>query len=97
MNELREMIIQERDDRKDEAKTMDDFFRSENDQRKKNLDDVNEWIRVENEKRLDLKDVIFHTQFSYLVYHFDQTKRSRGAQGKDGEREKRVTRIHRSI
>ena len=54
MNELREMIIQERDDRKDEAKTMDDFFRSENDQRKKNLDDVNEWIRVENEKRLDI-------------------------------------------
>ena len=64
MNELREMIIQERDERKDEAKTMDDFFRSENDQRKKNLDDVNEWIRVENEKRLDLQDVIFHTQFS---------------------------------
>lgn len=54
MNELREMILQERDERKDEAKTMDDFFRSENDQRKKNLDDVNEWIRVENEKRLDL-------------------------------------------
>ena len=33
MNELREMILQERDERKGEAKTMDDFFRSENDQR----------------------------------------------------------------
>ena len=30
MNELREMILQERDERKDEAKSMDDFFRTEN-------------------------------------------------------------------
>ena len=29
---------EERDERKEEAKTMDDFFRTENDQRKKNLD-----------------------------------------------------------
>ena len=35
MNELREMILQERDERKEEAKTMDDFFRTENDERKK--------------------------------------------------------------
>ena len=51
MNELREMILQERDERTDEAKNMNDFFTKENDERKKNLDDVNEWIGVENAKR----------------------------------------------
>ena len=51
MNELREMILTERDERKDEAKNMNDFFTKENDERKKNLDDVNEWIGVENAKR----------------------------------------------
>lgn len=51
MNELREMILQERDERKDQAENMDNFFKKENDERKKNLDDVNEWIRIENEKR----------------------------------------------
>ena len=53
MNELREMILTERDERKDEAKNMNDFFTKENDERKKNLDDVNEWIGVENAKRFD--------------------------------------------
>ena len=53
MNELREMILQERDERKDEAKNMNDFFTKENDERKKNLDDVNEWIGVENAKRFE--------------------------------------------
>ena len=72
MNELREMILQERDERKDEAKTMDDFFRTENDQRKKNLDDVNEWIRVENEKRLII--FMIYANLNH-VYYFDQTKR----------------------
>lgn len=51
MNDLRDMIIQERDERKDQAGKMDKFFRDENDARKKNLDDVNEWIGVENAKR----------------------------------------------
>ena len=51
MNDLRDMIIQERDERKDQAEKMDTFFRGENDARKKNLDDVNEWIGVENAKR----------------------------------------------
>ena len=64
MNELREMILQERDERKEEAKTMDDFFRTENDQRKKNLDDVNEWIRVENEKRL----LYITSDWSYSIF-----------------------------
>ena len=53
MNELREMILTERDERKDEAKNMNDFFTKENDERKKNLDDVNEWIGVENAKRFE--------------------------------------------
>ena len=51
MNDLRDMIIQERDERKDQAGKMDTYFRDENDARKKNLDDVNTWIGVENAKR----------------------------------------------
>merc|ERR1719435_497381 len=51
MNDLRDMIIQERDERKDQADKMDKYFRDENEARKKNLDDVNEWIGVENAKR----------------------------------------------
>ena len=51
MNDLRDMIVQERDERKDQAGKMDTFFRDENDARKKNLDDVNTWIGVENAKR----------------------------------------------
>merc|ERR1719382_138234 len=51
MNDLRDMIIQERDERKDQAGKMDTYFRDENEARKKNLDDVNEWIGVENAKR----------------------------------------------
>ena len=51
MNDLRDMIIQERDERKDQAANMDTFFKGENEARKKNLDDVNEWIGVENAKR----------------------------------------------
>ena len=41
MDDLRDMIIQERDERKDQADKMDKFFNDENDARKKNLDDVN--------------------------------------------------------
>ena len=51
---MRDMIIQERDERKDQADKMDKFFNDENDARKKNLDDVNEWIGVENAKRFVL-------------------------------------------
>merc|ERR1712106_600517 len=51
MNDLRDMIIQERDERMDQAANMDTFFKGENEARKKNLDDVNEWIGVENAKR----------------------------------------------
>ena len=51
---MRDMIIQERDERKDQADKIDKFFNNENDARKKNLDDVNEWIGVENAKRFVL-------------------------------------------
>jgi len=51
MNDLREMLKQERDERIDQAGKMDKFFNDENDARKKNLDDVNNWIQVENDKR----------------------------------------------
>ena len=51
MNDLRDMIVQERDERKDQAGKMDTYFKDENDARKKNLDDVNTWIGVENAKR----------------------------------------------
>merc|ERR1712038_361265 len=49
--ELREMIRQGREERKEQADKMDKHFSAENDARKKNLDDVNEWIGVENAKR----------------------------------------------
>ena len=91
MNELREMILQERDERTDEAKNMNDFFTKENDERKKNLDDVNEWIGVENAKRFDS---LFKT-FKNRRKNFVQTKRGRGAEGEDGEREARTTGIYR--
>jgi len=50
-DELREMIKQEKEERKDQANKMDKHFSAENDARKQNLDDVNEWIGVENAKR----------------------------------------------
>ena len=91
MNELREMILTERDERKDEAKNMNDFFTKENDERKKNLDDVNEWIGVENAKR-------FKSLYKTLKKeekNFFKTKRGRGAEGENGERETRIAGIYR--
>ena len=89
MNELREMILQERDERTDEAKNMNDFFTKENDERKKNLDDVNEWIGVENAKRFE------RFPKHLKIENFVQTKRGRGAEGEDGERETRIAGIYR--
>ena len=92
MNELREMILQERDERKDEAKNMNDFFTKENDERKKNLDDVNEWIGVENAKRFKS---YFKRNKSKNRKNFVQTKRGRRTEGEDGERETGIAGIYR--
>ena len=70
MDELRDMILQERDERKDQAANMNDFFTKENDERKKNLDDVNEWIGVENAKRQSLL-----VNFQFLICFVDRKRR----------------------
>jgi len=50
-NELRGMIKDEKEERKDQADKSNKFFNGENDARKKNLEDVNTWIQAENDKR----------------------------------------------
>lgn len=51
LDELRAMIKDEREERKDQAEKTNKYFGAENDARKKNLEDVNTWIQAENDKR----------------------------------------------
>jgi len=51
MNELKDLLEREQNERIEQAGDIHNYFNNENEARKKNLDDVNEWIRAENEKR----------------------------------------------